>query len=149
MFDPEGRRITNLDQIMDGGTYICSSSKKLLPGNYGSFGDDFHVNNDPIPPPPRSPSPIRGGVQTNLFSRKSTVNSAPISSDSISDFLENRDREKSGNGIRAGSKPSSGDGKIIRIINADEQHIKERVLLNLKTSQPFEEVLRDLGLFHL
>ena len=34
---------------------------------------------------------------------------------------------------------------MIRIINADEQHIKERVLLNLKTSQPFEEVVKDLG----
>ena len=32
------------------------------------------------------------------------------------------------------------DGKVIRIINADDQTIRERVLLNLKTSQPFEEV---------
>ena len=46
-----------------------------------------------------------------------------------------------GGGARSGGKPSSGgDGKVIRIINADEQSIRERVLLNLKTTQPFEEV---------
>ena len=50
-----------------------------------------------------------------------------------------------GGGFRAGGKPSSGDGKVIQIINADQQHIKEKVLLNLKTTQPFEDVLLDLG----
>ena len=49
-------------------------------------------------------------------------------------------------GFRSGGKISSaGDGRVIRIINADEQHLQERVLLNLKTTQPFEEVLVDLG----
>ena len=49
-------------------------------------------------------------------------------------------------GFRSGGKISSaGDGRVIRIINADEQHLQERVLLNLKTTQPFEEVLIDLG----
>ena len=60
-------------------------------------------------------------------------------------FTEKSPPVLNGGGIRSGGKPTSGDGKVIRIINADEQHIKERVLLNLKTSQPFEEVLRDLG----
>ena len=60
-------------------------------------------------------------------------------------FIEKSPPVLNGGGIRSGGKPTSGDGKVIRIINADEQHIKERVLLNLKTSQPFEEVLRDLG----
>ena len=92
----------------------------------------------------RSPSPIRTAT-TNLFSRKNTVNSAPLSSaESPTDFTE-KSPIMNGGGIRSGGKPGSGDGKVIRIINADEQHIKERVLLNLKTSQPFEEVLRDLG----
>ena len=64
---------------------------------------------------------------------------------STPDFTEKSPPVLNGGGIRSGGKPTSGDGKVIRIINADEQHIKERVLLNLKTSQPFEEVLRDLG----
>lgn len=63
-------------------------------------------------------------------------------------FIEKSPPVLNGGGIRSGGKPTSGDGKVIRIINADEQHIKERVLLNLKTSQPFEEVLRDLGNYY-
>ena len=58
MFDTEGRRVTNLDQIMDGGIYICSSSKRFLPGNYGSYGEktefrdpDFQINENMIPDP--------------------------------------------------------------------------------------------------
>ena len=90
MFDTEGRRVTNMDQIMDGGIYICSSTKRFLPGNYGSYGEktefrapDFQINENMADL--RSPSPIRGGT-TNLFSRKNTVNSAPLSSESPSDF---------------------------------------------------------------
>ncbi|XP_069683822.1 echinoderm microtubule-associated protein-like CG42247 isoform X1 [Periplaneta americana] len=42
-----------------------------------------------------------------------------------------------------GSKPSSG--RVIRIINNQDHTVQCRVLLNLRTSQPFEEVLEDLG----
>ena len=62
-----------------------------------------------------------------------------------SDFEPKPINNHGSGGARSGGKPNSGDGKVIRIINADEQHIKERVLLNLKTTQPFEEVLKDLG----
>jgi hypothetical protein len=54
-----------------------------------------------------------------------------------------------GGGVRSGGKPNSGDGRVIRVINADQQSVKERVLLNLKTKQPFEEVLIDLGQVYL
>ncbi|KAJ8947734.1 hypothetical protein NQ318_017995 [Aromia moschata] len=40
-------------------------------------------------------------------------------------------------------KPSSG--RVIRIINNMDHTIQCRVLLNLRTSQPFEEVVEDLG----
>nr|XP_023030237.1 echinoderm microtubule-associated protein-like CG42247 [Leptinotarsa decemlineata] len=40
-------------------------------------------------------------------------------------------------------KPSSG--RVIRIINNMDHTVQCRVLLNLRTSQPFEEVLEDLG----
>lgn len=40
-------------------------------------------------------------------------------------------------------KPSAG--RIIRIINNMDQSVQCRVLLNLRTAQPFEEVLEDLG----
>ena len=76
IFDSEGRRITGLDQIHDGGKirfiwnnpaktylykmqfffrefigiYICSSSKKFVPGNYGAYGDGFRVDQDSTEP---------------------------------------------------------------------------------------------------
>uniref|UniRef100_A0ABD2W5D4 Doublecortin domain-containing protein n=1 Tax=Trichogramma kaykai TaxID=54128 RepID=A0ABD2W5D4_9HYME len=43
----------------------------------------------------------------------------------------------------AGAKPSSG--RVIRIVNNLDHTVQCRVLLNLRTSQPFEEVLEDLG----
>ncbi|XP_065155332.1 echinoderm microtubule-associated protein-like CG42247 isoform X3 [Atheta coriaria] len=43
----------------------------------------------------------------------------------------------------AGIKPSSG--RVIRIVNNMDHTVQCRVLLNLRTSQPFEEVLEDLG----
>ena len=136
MFDSEGRRLTNIDQIMDGGVYICSSSKRFIPGNYGSFGDNFRVPESVE----RSPSPMG---TTNLF--RSKKNSAPLSAGSDEYFFKDNNKAFINGGARSGRKPGTGDGKVIGIINADQQHIKERVLLNLKTTQPFEDVLRDLG----
>ena len=66
MFDLDGKRITSLDQIQDGGIYICSASKKFLPGNYGAYGDGFHVEPEPIPNSRNngliSPTPIKSGL---------------------------------------------------------------------------------------
>ena len=66
MFDIDGKRITSLDQIQDGGIYICSASKKFLPGNYGAYGDGFHVEPEPIPNSRNngliSPTPIKSGL---------------------------------------------------------------------------------------
>ena len=139
MFDTEGRRITSLEQIQENGIYICSTSKKFIPGSYGGYGgmDNFKENTDfrshqqaPSSPPPAP----RAGPPTNIFRNKVSSAAQSVSS------------ESSGGGVRSGGKPSSGgDGKIITIINADQQEIRERVLLNLKTTQPFDEVVRDLG----
>ena len=99
--------------------------------------DNFKENTDfrshqqvPSSPPPAP----RAGPPTNIFRNKVSSAAQSVSS------------ESSGGGVRSGGKPSSGgDGKIITIINADQQEIRERVLLNLKTTQPFDEVVRDLG----
>ncbi|XP_067208304.1 echinoderm microtubule-associated protein-like CG42247 isoform X2 [Linepithema humile] len=42
-----------------------------------------------------------------------------------------------------GGKPSSG--RVIRIVNNHDHTVQCRVLMNLRTLQPFEEVLEDLG----
>ena len=56
-----------------------------------------------------------------------------------------RKRSGSSKSSSSDSKPGSGDGKVIKIINNEDPSVSERVLLNLKTSQQFEEVVRDLG----
>ena len=142
MFDTEGRRITSLDQIQDGGVYVCSASKRFQPGNYGVYGDGFAVE-DSSPTPPKTVGHgliDRNTSKSGLFQKH---RSAPQSASTDFDF-GNRAVIPNG-GFKSGGKPSSGDGRVIRIINADQQNINERVLLNLKTTQPFEEVLVDLG----
>ena len=56
-------------------------------------------------------------------------------------------RKRSGSSISSStdSKPGSGDGKVIKIVNNEDTTISEKVLLNLRTSQTFEEVVKDLG----
>ena len=55
-------------------------------------------------------------------------------------------RARSGSSKNSGdSKPGSANSKVIKIVNNDEPTIFEKVLLNLKTTQSFEEVLDDLG----
>lgn len=39
----------------------------------------------------------------------------------------------------------SSSNRVIRVINNLDHTVQCRVLLNLKTAQPFEEVLEDLG----
>ena len=56
-------------------------------------------------------------------------------------------RKRSGSSVSSStdSKPGSGDGKVIKIVNNEDTTVSEKVLLNLRTSQTFEEVVRDLG----
>ena len=107
MFDTDGGRITSIDQVFDGGEYVCSATKKFVPGNYGRTGDAFLID---------------GGISARNRLRKQAVNK----------------------NILAG-KPNSADGKIIKIVSAEDYEMSERVLLNLRTTQAFEDVVADLG----
>ena len=84
--------------------------KHFIPANYGRTGEAFLID----------------GVTQRAASRLSlrpTFNSAPTTSPT-----------RGGRG-GSGGKPGSGDGKIIRIINANDRSRRERVLLNLRTNQ--------------
>ena len=59
--------------------------------------------------------------------------------------LQYRKRSGSSKSSSSDGKPGSGDGKVIKIVNNEDSSISEKVLLNLRTSQTFEEVVRDLG----
>jgi curved DNA-binding protein CbpA len=79
MFDKDGRRITSLEQISDKGLYVCSSSKRFVPGNYGAFGDGFAPQDGHLDPRSRVQSRLSHqtnfGSSTNLFKKK--ISSAP------------------------------------------------------------------------
>ena len=59
----------------------------------------------------------------------------------------NRSLPRSGSSTpsSAASKPNSANSKVIKIVNNDDPTLNEKVLLNLKTTQTFEEVVEDLG----
>lgn len=132
MFDTEGTRITSIDQVenevedplddaenlfqvVDGGEYVCSQDRRFIPGNYGRTGNAFLVDGGAS-----ARSNRRFRRSRNVMGKK--TNSAPTS-----------------------DKPNSADGRVIKIVNAEDHSVTERVLLNLKTTQPFEDVVGDLG----
>lgn len=39
VYDVEGNPIDAIGKIVEGGSYICSSLRKFIPANYGSFVD--------------------------------------------------------------------------------------------------------------
>ena len=59
--------------------------------------------------------------------------------------LQYRKRSGSSKSSSSEGKPGSGDGKVIKIVNNEDSSVSEKVLLNLRTAQTFEEVVRDLG----
>ena len=88
--------------------------KHFIPANYGRTGDAFLID----------------GVTQRAASRlslKPTFNAAPTAGAGGGGV--------GGGGGGGGGKPGSGDGKIIRIINANDRSRRERVLLNLRTNQ--------------
>ena len=123
MYDTEGNRVTSIDEIKDGGEYVCSSSRRFVAANYGATGDSFMLDG------------LSGPSRSNSRMLKHHPEPRKITSSTSAPSTTGRDSDK----------PGSGDGRIIRIINYDNKDMSERVLLNLKTSQPFEEVLVDLG----
>ena len=125
LFDTDGNLVHRLEELEEGQSYVAANNRRFIPANYGRTGEAFFHN--------------RGGgggrytsssasQQLNFSRRRRSLSSKSSSADSA-------------------SKPSSGstEGKIIKIINNDDPSLSERVLLNLKTSQTFEEVVRDLG----
>jgi len=127
LFDTDGNLIRRLEELEEGQSYVAANSRRFVPANYGRTGEAFlpHRTAGTY----TSYSAAAGGSSQQLLQRRRrSLSSKSSSADSA-------------------SKPGSGntEGKIIKIVNNDEPGLSERVLLNLKTSQTFEEVVRDLG----
>ncbi len=118
MFDTDGSRITSIDQVESGGEYVMASSKKFTPANYGRTGEAFEID---------------GGAKKKRNHHHHRLKRISYNS------------KKAGTSSAPAAKPGSGDGKIIKIVSAEDYSVHERVLLNLRTTQSFEDVVKDLG----
>ncbi len=103
--------------------------KHFIPANYGRTGEGFVIDGVTEREAGRAGQRI-SGLSTGFHS-------APV---------YHSNGSSSGSSGGGGGKPgSSGDGRVIKIINAHDGSLHERVLLNLRTTQPFEDVVADLG----
>ncbi|XP_073970787.1 doublecortin-domain-containing echinoderm-microtubule-associated protein isoform X4 [Rhodnius prolixus] len=116
VFSLDGERKHLLEELEDGHFYVVSSYKTFKNASYGGKKNGTWY----------SAAPGGGWSSKPPLSRKQS--------------LVDGELPPPGGGI---NKPSSG--RVIRIINNLDHTVQCRVLLNLRTSQPFEEVVEDLG----
>ena len=109
--------MTSIDEIKDGGEYVCSSTRRFVMENYGGTGDAF----------------MNAGLSRAPSRNQSRMLRHPIDERIIKSSISDPDRDREVGGGGTYDKPGSGgDGRIIQIINFDNRDVKERVLLNLK-----------------
>ncbi|XP_055605100.1 echinoderm microtubule-associated protein-like CG42247 isoform X2 [Uranotaenia lowii] len=122
IFSMDGDRKYSLEELEDGSSYVVSSFKVFKPASYGKKNGIWYASPGNQGWGGGAAGAAGGGG--SRLSRKPSVTEV--------------DNMPSGS-----LKPSAG--RVIRIINSHDHSVQCRVLLNLRTSQPFEEVLEDLG----
>ncbi|CAH1155979.1 unnamed protein product [Phaedon cochleariae] len=115
IFSMDGDRKYRLDELEDGASYVVSSYKAFKAASYGKKNGIWYA------------APGGGQGWSKATSRKASI----------------AEVEAPPPGAGSPVKPTSG--RVIRIVNNVDHTVQCRVLLNLRTSQPFEEVLEDLG----
>ncbi|XP_066584127.1 echinoderm microtubule-associated protein-like CG42247 isoform X1 [Prorops nasuta] len=128
IFSMDGDRKISLDELEDGASYVVSSYKTFKPASYGKKSNTWYT----APAGGSMRAGGGGGGAGGWQSRPPAVASLSRKA-SITDEAP----------PPGGGKPSSG--RVIRIVNNNDHTVQCRVLLNLRTAQPFEEVLEDLG----
>ncbi|XP_012522532.1 echinoderm microtubule-associated protein-like CG42247 isoform X1 [Monomorium pharaonis] len=131
IFSMDGDRKISLDELEDGASYVVSSYKTFKPASYGKKNTTWYTS-------PAGGGGSRSGT-TGTGSGIGGWQSRPPAVPSLSRKASITEEAPP----PGGGKPSSG--RVIRIVNNHDHTVQCRVLLNLRTSQPFEEVLEDLG----
>ncbi|KAL0108243.1 hypothetical protein PUN28_015057 [Cardiocondyla obscurior] len=131
IFSMDGDRKIHLDELEDGASYVVSSYKTFKPASYGKKNNTWYTS-------PAGGGGSRSGT-TGTGSGIGGWQSRPPAVPSLSRKASITEEAPP----PGGGKPSSG--RVIRIVNNHDHTVQCRVLLNLRTSQPFEEVLEDLG----
>lgn len=127
IFTLSGKRLTSLDDFEDRGSYVVSDIKTFHEMAYGASerSRTTHTSRRPLAAPLREEDmKLFRPVSPGMVKRTKTYRNA---------------------GSRSHSLPSSNEGKIITVVNGKEHHVYSRILLNLRATQTFEDILKDLG----
>ncbi|XP_046389885.1 echinoderm microtubule-associated protein-like CG42247 [Ischnura elegans] len=151
IFSVDGERKTRLEELEDGGAYVVSSYKTFKHASYGKksgvwYGTSSTSNvADDRRTAATKYGTYPGGWRSGAQRRGGSVSPPPppLVAPALNSAVNQPPAPLGANMTTSGLKPSSG--RIIRIINDSDHSVQCRVLLNLRTTQPFEEVLEDLG----
>ncbi|KAG1677198.1 Echinoderm microtubule-associated protein-like [Nymphon striatum] len=133
IFSLDGRRITRLEQLKHDALYVVSGSRNFenLPYGQQKLGDwqRNHIK--------EKTSGLRSADLSLIRPLPKTVQRLPNGKGTFGNT--------SGGSSSSMAGPGSRDGRIIQIVNNADHSVSSRVLLNMKTTQMFPEVLEDLG----
>ncbi|KAG1709150.1 Echinoderm microtubule-associated protein-like [Nymphon striatum] len=133
IFSLDGRRITRLEQLEHDALYVVSGSRNFenLPYGQQKLGDwqRNHIK--------EKTSGLRSADLSLIRPLPKTVQRLPNGKGTFGNT--------SGGSSSSMAGPGSRDGRIIQIVNNADHSVSSRVLLNMKTTQMFPEVLEDLG----
>lgn len=124
IFTTNGKRVTTLDELEHGQSYVISGSKNFLPYPYGMVK---------LAAPPMSKISNR-----YKFIREDDLRLLRPLSSKYNNIYTNINHANL-------VLQRNGDNRIVTIVNNQDHSIVSKVMLNLKSPKSFENLLRDLG----
>lgn len=125
IFSLTGRKIGDLEDLLDGYSYVVSGTKGFQELAYGQSG---RMRSNAVLSRAHLPLAIRK-EDLKLY--------RPVSPQVW--------RVRTPKNLRSRSLPTQNEGKTITVVNSQNPTVFSRVLLNMRTTQTFEEIVGDLG----
>lgn len=122
IFTVNGKRVTSIDDLESGLSYVISDSTRFQVLPYGKQDKQGKGANN------------HNGIILNSEGVKSVSSTLPLST--LPSILDHSPRSQSLN---------SKEGKIVTIVNRKDPTLRTRVFLNLRSQRTFELVVKDLG----
>ncbi|XP_068236038.1 echinoderm microtubule-associated protein-like CG42247 [Palaemon carinicauda] len=132
IFGLDGRRKYRIEELEDGQAYVASSDRKFVNLGYGRQRPDWNQN--ALAGTPNALAERQGPGRRGDNSRTGSPVVREVTKKTSADS------NKSNN-----SKPGSRDGRTIRILNNSDHSQERTVLVNMKTVNLWEEVVKDVG----
>lgn len=127
IFSLTGRKISDLDDLLDGYSYVVSGTKAFQELAYGQSN--------------RMRAAVVSRAHLPLTIRKEDLKLYRP----VSPLTSQVWRVRTPKNLRSRSLPTQNEGKTITVVNSQNPTVFSRVLLNMRTTQTFEEIVEDLG----